>query len=71
MTYTLSTPEATETKLNLLIASGDMPTFFTGLDMYYISGRSAAIEDGVVVDLADYLDEYMPDYLIIWISTPA
>lgn len=63
MTYTLSTPEATETKLNLLIASGDMPTFFTGLDMYYISGRSAAIEDGVVVDLADYLDEYMPDYL--------
>ena len=63
MTYTLSTPEATETKLNLLIASGDMPTFFTGLDMYSISGRSAAIEDGVVVDLADYLDEYMPDYL--------
>lgn len=63
MTYTLSTPEATETKLNLLIASGDMPTFFTGLDMYYISGRSAAIEDGVVVDLAGYLEENMPDYL--------
>ena len=63
MTYNLSTPEATETKLNLLIASGDMPTFFTGLDMYYVTGRSAAIEDGVVVDLSDYLEECAPDYM--------
>ena len=63
MTYNLSTPEATETKLNLLIASRDMPTYFTGLDMYYVTGRSAAIEDGVVVDLSDYLEECAPDYM--------
>ena len=59
----LSTPEAVEAKLNLIIASGDMPTFFTGLDMYYPTGRSAAIEDEVIVDLADYLEECAPDYM--------
>ena len=63
MIYTLAAPEATETKLNLIIASGDYPTFFTGLDMYYVTGRSAAIEDGVVVDLSEYLDECAPDYM--------
>ena len=63
MTYNLAAPEATETKLNLIVASGDFPTFFTGLDMYYVSGRSAAIEDGVVTDLAPYLDECAPDYM--------
>ncbi len=61
--YFLSSPETTETKLNLIIASGDMPTFFTGLDMYYVSGREAAIEDGVVVDLAPYMEECAPDYM--------
>lgn len=61
--YLLSSPETTETKINLILASGDMPTFFTGLDMYYVSGRSAAIEDGVVVDLAPYLEECAPDYM--------
>ncbi len=59
----LSTPEAVETKLNLIIASGDMPTYFTGLDMYYPTGRSAAIEDEVIVDLAPYMEEYAPDYM--------
>ena len=48
---------------DLIIASGDMPTFFTGLDMYYPTGRSAAIEDEVIVDLADYLEECAPDYM--------
>lgn len=61
--YLLSSPETTETKLNLILASGDMPTFFTGLDMYYVSGRSAAIEDGVVIDLAPYMEECAPDYM--------
>lgn len=70
MTYNLSTPEATETKLNLLIASGDLPTFFTGLDMYYVTGRAAAIEDEVVVDLSEYLEECAPDYMNLLDENP-
>ena len=69
-TYRLAAPEATEVNMNLMIASGDFTTFFTGLDMYYSSGRSAAIADEVVVDLADYLDEYAPDYMNLVDANP-
>ena len=69
-TYQLAAPEATEVKINLMIASGDYSTFFTGLDMYYTSGRSAAIADGVVVDLAPYLDECAPDYMNLVDANP-
>ena len=62
-TYNLAAPEATEVKMNLIIASGDYPTFFTGLDMYYPAGRSAAIADGVIQDLAPYLETCAPDYM--------
>ena len=69
-TYSLAAPEATEVKMNLMIASGDFPTFFTGLDMYYTSGRSAAIADGVVLDLAPYLDENAPNYMNLVDANP-
>ena len=69
-TYRLAAPEATEVNMNLMIASGDFTTFFTGLDMYYTSGRSAAIADEVVVDLAGYLEECAPDYMNLVDANP-
>ena len=45
---------------NLMIAGGDYADM---IDMSkYTGGISKAYEDGLIYDLTDYIDEYMPDY---------
>ncbi|MGN0801592.1 MAG: hypothetical protein ACI4MF_03240 [Candidatus Faecivicinus sp.] len=55
----------TETEqLNLLLVGGDLPHIIQ-IDGYLESagGAAALVDDGVAVDLTDYLEEYAPDYL--------
>lgn len=52
---------------NLMFASGDYPAIMHSGLSYYSSGADAAVDDGVIIDLADYLEEYAPNYLY-WVD---
>lgn len=46
----------------VVIASGDMPDAMCNLTINYNGGTVAAYEDGYIVDLMDYIEEYIPNY---------
>lgn len=48
--------------LPILIASGDYPDLISGINRFYIGGLSSAFAQGVIIDLADYTEDYMPNY---------
>ena len=50
-------------QFNLMIASGDYTDIIPGGD--YADGLEAAYEEDIVVDLGEYLEEYMPNYYTI------
>ena len=50
-------------QFNLMIASGDYADIFPAGD--YANGLEAAYEEEIVIDLTDYLEEYMPNYWTI------
>ena len=52
---------------NLMFASGDYPDIMHSGLSYYSSGADAAVNDGVILDLAPYLEEYAPNYLY-WVD---
>lgn len=52
---------AQQEQTQLTIASGDLPDVMTKLDMYY--QVADLLDQEVIWDLADYLDEYAPDYM--------
>lgn len=58
--YTMTTNEDYDTKLNLLISSGDAPDFFK-LPSNYPGGASRAVQDGLILDLSKYLDSDLPN----------
>ena len=58
---TVSDMEASE-KLGLLLASSSYPDIFYGLESYASGGLVKAYSDGVIVDLTDYVEKYMPNY---------
>ena len=48
---------------NLLVASKDIPDIVEGgWERYYSGGMNKAYEDGFIVALNDYLDQYAPNY---------
>ena len=54
--------EATaEENTNIMLASGDMTDFYTGLGSYG-NNLTGAIHDGILFDMAPMLEEYAPDY---------
>ncbi len=59
-TYANNT-EAKE-KFGLLIASGDYPDIVCNASSYYTGGLSAAVDDGVFLDMTDIVAQYMPNY---------
>lgn len=56
---------AYETQFNLMVASGDYPDLIDGFETNYASGVDNAIEEGIIIDLADMMEEYAPNYLAI------
>lgn len=46
--------------LNLLVGGNKVPDIIVG--DYYAGGAAAAVEDGVYLDLTDYVQQYMPCY---------
>lgn len=53
---------AASESFNLLIASGDYPDLMDSFQVFYTGSADSAIEQEIIVDLMDYMDEYMPNY---------
>ena len=49
---------------NVMVAGGDYPDLLPAME-YYTGGLAKAYEDGIIVDLNDYLDDNMPNYLAV------
>lgn len=61
---------AYNTQFNLMVASGDYPDLIDGFEINYTSGVDSAIEEGIIIDLADMLEEYAPNYRAILSAHP-
>ncbi len=49
---------------NVMVAGGDYPDLLPVME-YYTGGLAKAYEDGVIVDINDYMDDNMPNYLAV------
>lgn len=57
-------------KMNLMMASGDLPDMFSQTAAQYDNNMMAGIEDGILIDMADLLEENAPDYKALLDSDP-
>lgn len=68
----ITVPAATAVeKYGMLLASGDLPDMIfhgNGGDIAYPGGGEKAIEDGVFLDMAPYVEKYMPNYARLRLS---
>lgn len=53
---------AANENFNLLAASGDYLDFMP-VSRYYTGGLGKALDDGAIIDLTEYVDEWAPDFL--------
>ena len=49
---------------NVMVAGGDMPDLIPAME-YYTGGLTKAYEDGIIVDINEYMEENMPNYLAV------
>ena len=49
---------------NVMVAGGDYPDLLPVME-YYTGGLAKAYEDGVIVDINEYMDDNMPNYLAV------
>ena len=62
MEFQAASFESYLTSFNIYIASGDIADLVINIGSRYVGGTTAALEDGVIVDLTPYLQEHAPDY---------
>ena len=60
--FTLIGEETYGTTISLIWAAGDYYDFFCNGEQNYAAGADAAVDEGVLLDLAPYLEEHAPDY---------
>lgn len=65
----VTSQEASE-KFGLMLASGDSPDIIRGVNQYYPGGIEKGVEDGVLLDMTDLINEYMPNYQAARTSVP-
>ena len=58
---TVEVMEMDTNALELMLSSGDLPDMVWCNTSYLPGGANASIEDGIIISLTDYLDDYMPD----------
>ena len=56
-------------QFNMMIASGDMCDLIPVRE-YYVSGVSKAYEEEIIIDIGEYVDEYMPNYAAVLACLP-
>lgn len=57
----VSDAEAAE-KFSLMMVSGEYPDIIIKADEFYTGGLTKMMDDGVSIDLTDYVGKYMPNY---------
>ena len=67
--YSCYIPENAQTQFNLQAAAGTLPDIILGATEYYTGGMDTAVEDEILINLADYLD-LAPNYSQILDLTP-
>ena len=53
---------AEQDNFNTMISTGDYPEIF---DMSYAGSKESLIDDGILMDITQYVEKYMPDYVAI------
>lgn len=66
---TVGGQEAME-KFGLMMASGNYPDILRGAESYYTGGLVQAVEDGITLDMTEYIPKYMPTYNALRTSIP-
>lgn len=52
-------------QFNLMVASGDMPDLIPASE-YYMDGLTMAYEEGLILDINEYAETYMPNYTAVF-----
>lgn len=58
-------------QMNLVMASGDLPDFFSQTAAQYDTNMLAGIEDGILIDMSDMMEENAPNYKALLDSDPS
>ena len=56
-------------QFNIMIATGDFPDLLP-IREYYVSGLSKAYEEEIIIDINEYVEEYMPNYAAVIEALP-
>lgn len=59
-----------EEKFGILISSGNLPDLIYAQSSTYPGGVSQAVEDGVFMDVTDFAQKYVPNYIALINSNP-
>lgn len=54
----------------IMFASGDTTDFISSATDFYAGGGNQAVSDGILLDLTDYVDECMPNYMNLLNENP-
>ena len=57
-------------QFGLMLTSGNIPDIIRGVNSYYTGGTQKAVDDGVLADLTDVAEKYMPTYTALRKSNP-
>ena len=57
-------------QFGLMLASGEYPDIIRDCGTYYPGGTEKGVQDGVLVDLTDVVEKYMPNYTALRTSIP-
>ena len=52
-----------QTGFSLMLSSDDLPDMICGFKNYYNKSDTQAVADGLILELTDYADEFLPNYL--------
>lgn len=66
----MEVPSSTASEqFNMMVASGDMCDLLP-VSEYYTAGLSKAYEEEVIIDIGEYVDEFMPNYAAVRATLP-
>ena len=62
--FTEVSDSSASTNFNLMVASGDMCDLIPVME-YYSGGLAKAYDEDIIMDIGDYIDDYMPNYAAV------
>lgn len=69
--WTVVDASSAKEQFGLMLASGEYPDIIRDVGSYYPGGTEKGVQDGVLADLTDVVEKYMPNYTALRKSDPA